>query len=147
MFISGYLVGAHPEQFYYRFTAQLCYFMPIRYYTYHARGYHYFRKLHNDSCWPKLIGPIVADMCYFVNFLLLLTIWVAPQSKRLLISTYCLAYGNNAVAIAMWRNSVSHLFVAIHSAYEFQLDLCTCSTRLSSEAYTITRCPHWTSRY
>ena len=45
-------------------------------------------------------------MCYFVNLLLLLTVWVAPRSKRLFISTYCLAYGNNAVAIAMWRNSV-----------------------------------------
>lgn len=90
IFISGYLIGAHPDLFYYWFTAQLCYFMPIRYYTYHKRGYHYF----------------LADMCYFVNLLLLLTIWVAPQSKRLFISTYCLAYGNNAVAIAMWRNSM-----------------------------------------
>lgn len=90
VFISGYLIGAHPNLFYYWFTAQLCYFMPIRYYTYRKRGYHYF----------------LADMCYFVNLLLLLTIWVAPQSKRLFISTYCLANGNNAVAIAMWRNSM-----------------------------------------
>ena len=90
IFISGYLIGARPDMFYYWFTAQLCYFMPIRYYTYHKRGYHYF----------------LADLCYFVNLLLLLTVWVAPQSKRLFISTYCLAYGNNAVAIAMWRNSM-----------------------------------------
>ena len=90
IFISGYLIGAHPDLFYYWFTAQLCYFMPIRWYSYHQRGYHYF----------------LADLCYFVNFLLLLVIWVAPQSKRLFISTYCLAYGNNAVAIAMWRNSM-----------------------------------------
>ncbi|CAF9934176.1 MAG: hypothetical protein ALECFALPRED_005879 [Alectoria fallacina] len=90
IFISGYLIGGHPDLFYVWFTAQLCYFMPIRFYTYHKRGYHYF----------------LADMCYFVNFLLLLTIWVAPKSKRLFIGTYCLAYGNNAVAIAMWRNSM-----------------------------------------
>lgn len=90
IFISGYLIGGYPELFYWWFTVQLCYFMPIRYYTYQKRGYHYF----------------LADMCYFVNFLLLLTIWVTPQSKRLFISTYCLAYGNNAVAIAMWRNSL-----------------------------------------
>ena len=90
IFISGYLIGGRPDLFYLWFTAQLCYFMPIRFYTYHKRGYHYF----------------LADMCYFVNFLLLLTIWVAPRSKRLFISTYCLAYGNNAVAIAMWRNSM-----------------------------------------
>lgn len=90
IFISGYLIGAYPELFYYWFTLQLCYFMPIRYYTYQKRGYHYF----------------LADLCYFVNLLLLLTIWVAPRSKRLFISTYCLAYGNNAVAIAMWRNAM-----------------------------------------
>ena len=90
IFISGYLIGAHPRSFYYWFTAQLCYFMPIRYYTYHARGYHYF----------------LADLCYFVNLLLLLSVWCFPNSKRLFISTYCLAYGNNAVAIAMWRNSM-----------------------------------------
>lgn len=58
IFISGYLIGAYPELFYYWFTVQLCYFMPIRYYTYRKRGYHYF----------------LADMCYFVNLLLLLTI-------------------------------------------------------------------------
>ena len=90
IFISGYLVGALPEYFYYWYTAQFIYFMSIRYYTYHKRGYHYF----------------LADLCYFVNALLILSIWVFPQSKRLFISTYCLANGNNAIAIAMWRNSM-----------------------------------------
>jgi Protein of unknown function (DUF2838) len=90
VFISGYLIGARPDAFYYWFTAQLCYFMPVRYYTYHKKGYHYF----------------LADLCYFVNLLAILTIWVFPNSKRLFISTYCLAYGNNAIAIAMWRNSM-----------------------------------------
>ena len=95
VFISGYLIGAMPEYFYVWFTAQLCYFMPIRYFAYHKKGYHYF----------------LADLCYFVNLLCILTLWVFPKSKRLLISTYCLAYGNNAVAIAMWRNSlVFHSF-------------------------------------
>jgi len=90
IFISGYLVGAFPEWFHYWYTAQLCYFFPIRFYTYRKRGYHYF----------------LADLCYFVNLLLLISIWVFPQSKRLFISTYCLAFGNNAVAIAMWRNAL-----------------------------------------
>lgn len=90
IFISGYIIGAHPDFFYWWFTAQLTYFMPIRWYTYQKKGYHYF----------------LADLCYFVNFLLLLSIWGFPNSKRLFISTYCLAYGNNAVAIAMWRNSM-----------------------------------------
>jgi hypothetical protein len=95
IFISGYLIGGFPEYFHIWYTAQLLYFMPIRYYTYHKRGYHYF----------------LADLCYFVNFLCMLSVWVFPQSKRLFISTYCLAFGNNAIAIAMWRNSlVFHSF-------------------------------------
>jgi hypothetical protein len=90
VFVSGYLVGAHPEYFHYWYTVQLFYFMPIRLYTYKKKGYHYF----------------LADLCYFVNFLTLLSIYAFPMSKRLLISTYCLAFGNNAIAIAMWRNSL-----------------------------------------
>jgi len=90
IFLSGYLIGAFPQYFHYWYTVQIMYFMPIRYYTYQKRGYHYF----------------LADLCYFVNLLLLLSIWVFPHSKRLFISTFCLAFGNNAVAIAMWRNSL-----------------------------------------
>ncbi|KAF2741304.1 hypothetical protein EJ04DRAFT_558029 [Polyplosphaeria fusca] len=90
IFISGYLVGGRPDWFPTWYTAQLFYFMPLRYYTYHKKGYHYF----------------LADLCYFVNLLCVLSIWVFPQSKRLFISAYCLAYGNNAIAIAMWRNSL-----------------------------------------
>lgn len=90
IFLSGYFIGAYPQYFHYWYTAQLAYFMPIRWYTYHQIGYHYF----------------LADLCYFVNFLMVLSIWFFPGSKRLFISTFCLAFGNNAVAIAMWRNSL-----------------------------------------
>ncbi|CZS90126.1 probable Integral membrane protein [Rhynchosporium agropyri] len=100
--VSGYLIGGYPEYFHYWYTAQLLYFMPIRYYTYYKRGYHYF----------------LADLCYFVNFLCVLTIWFFPNSKRLFISTYCLAFGNNAIAIAMWRNSmVFHSFDKVTSLF------------------------------
>lgn len=81
---------SHREWVHIWYSLQLLYFMPVRYYTYHKRGYHYF----------------LADLCYFVNVLLLLSIWVFPNSRRLMIATYCLAYGNNAWAIAMWRNSL-----------------------------------------
>ncbi|KAI1631337.1 hypothetical protein F4809DRAFT_176823 [Biscogniauxia mediterranea] len=102
IFISGYLIGAYPEWFHLWYTIQLVYFMPIRYYTYHRRGYHYF----------------LADLCYFVNFLLVLSIWVFPSSKRLFVSSYCLAFGNNAVAIIMWRNSlVFHDFDKVTSLF------------------------------
>lgn len=102
IFISGYLIGAMPERFYWWFTIQFFYFMPVRYYTYHRKGYHYF----------------LADLCYFVNALALLSIWVFPQSKRLFLSSYCLAYGNNAIAIVMWRNSlVFHSFDKVTSLF------------------------------
>ena len=90
IFISGYLMGSYPQFFYYWYSVQLAYFMPIRWYTYHAKGYHYF----------------LADLCYFVNLLCMFSIWFFPGSKRLFISTYCLTFGNNAAAIAMWRNSL-----------------------------------------
>ncbi|KAI9866353.1 MAG: hypothetical protein M1813_001475 [Trichoglossum hirsutum] len=90
IFISGYLIGAYPDWFHIWYTLQFVYFMPLRIYTYHKRGYHYF----------------LADLCYFVNVLALLSIWLFPNSKRLFISSYCLAFGNNAWAIAMWRNSM-----------------------------------------
>ncbi|KAI1391305.1 uncharacterized protein F4822DRAFT_396304 [Hypoxylon trugodes] len=102
IFISGYLLGAYPQYFHLWYTAQLIYFMPIRFYTYRRRGYHYF----------------LADLCYFVNLLLFLTLWVFPSSKRLFIAAYCLAFGNNAVAIIMWRNSlVFHDFDKVTSLF------------------------------
>jgi hypothetical protein len=100
--ISGYLIGGYPQYFHIWYTLQLLYFMPIRFYSYHKIGYHYF----------------LADLCYAVNFLCSLSIWVFPQSKRLFISSYCLAFGNNAVAIVMWRNSmVFHSFDKVTSLF------------------------------
>lgn len=102
IFISGYLIGAYPEYFHIWYTAQLVYFMPIRMFTYHRRGYHYF----------------LADLCYFVNVLLMLSLWAFPASKRLFTAAFCLAFGNNAVAIIMWRNSlVFHSFDKVTSLF------------------------------
>ncbi|KAJ9142767.1 F-box protein [Pleurostoma richardsiae] len=102
IFVSGYLIGAFPEYFHLWYTVQILYFMPIRFVTYHRRGYHYF----------------LADLCYFVNFLLMLSLWVFPGSKRLFTAVYCLAFGNNAVAIVMWRNSlVFHSFDKVTSLF------------------------------
>lgn len=102
IFISGYLIGGYPQWFHVWYTAQLLYFMPIRVFTYHRRGYHYF----------------LADLCYFVNLLLMLSIWVFPSSVQLFAAVYCLAFGNNAVAIIMWRNSlVFHSFDKVTSLF------------------------------
>lgn len=128
VFLSGYLIGAVPEYFYYWFTVQLAYFMPIRFITYRRKGYHYF----------------LADLCYFVNLLCLLSIWVFPRSKRLFISTYCLAYGNNAVAIAMWRNSlVFHSLDKVTSLFIHVMPPAAlhCIVHLTSEEFLRQRFP------
>lgn len=102
IFISGFLIGGYAEYFHLWYTAQLLYFMPIRFFTYQRRGYHYF----------------LADLCYFSNLLLALSLWVFPSSKRLFMASYCLAFGNNAVAIIMWRNSlVFHSFDKVTSLF------------------------------
>ncbi|CAL3964977.1 hypothetical protein PZA11_002153 [Diplocarpon coronariae] len=130
--ISGYLIGGYPELFPWWYTAQLLYLMPIRYYTYHRRGYHYF----------------LADLCYFVNFLCMCTIWFFPNSKRLFISTYCLAFGNNAIAIAMWRNSmVFHSFDKVTSLFIHIMPCVTlhCLVHLVAPEYQKERFPAiWT---
>ncbi|KAK0803143.1 hypothetical protein LTS16_016115 [Friedmanniomyces endolithicus] len=110
IFISAYMIGAFPEYFHYWYTVQLLYFMPIRWYNYHKIGFHYF----------------LADLCYFVNLLLILSIWFFPQSKRLFISTYCLAMGNNAVAIAMWRNSL--VFHSLDKVTSLFIHIMPCAT-------------------
>lgn len=128
IFVSGYLVGGRPDWFPLWYGAQLSYFMPIRWYTYHKKGYHYF----------------LADLCYFVNLLLVLSIWVFPNSKRLFISTYCLAYGNNAIAIVMWRNSlVFHSMDKVVSLFIHIMPCVTlhCIVHLLPEEYQQQRYP------
>jgi hypothetical protein len=102
--------------------------MPIRFYTYKRRGYHYF----------------LADLCYFVNLLLVLSLWVFPNSKRLFLATYCLAFGNNAVAIIMWRNSlVFHSFDKVTSLFIHIMPCATlhCMVHLTAPAVQATRFP------
>lgn len=110
IFLSGYFIGAYPAYFHYWYTLQLAYFMPIRWYKYHQIGYHYF----------------LADLCYFVNLLLVLSIWFFPASKRLFISTFCLALGNNAIAIAMWRNSL--VFHSLDKVASLFIHIMPCAT-------------------
>ncbi|GJN67241.1 F-box protein [Purpureocillium lilacinum] len=135
IFISGYLIGGFPQYFHIWYTAQLVYFMPIRFFTYHRRGYHYF----------------LADLCYFVNVLLSLSIWIFPGSKRLFTSAYCLAFGNNAVAIIMWRNSlVFHSFDKVTSLFIHIMPCATlhCIVHLYPEALQKERFPAiWTIKH
>lgn len=128
IFISGFLIGGYAEYFHLWYTAQLLYFMPIRFFTYQRRGYHYF----------------LADLCYFSNLLLMLSLWIFPSSKRLFMASYCLAFGNNAVAIVMWRNSlVFHSFDKVTSLFIHIMPCATlhCVVHLYTPEQQATRFP------
>lgn len=90
VFFAGFLLGGHPEWFHVFYSVQMVYLMPIRIYSYRKRAYQYF----------------LADLCYFVNLLLLFWLWILPGSRRLFLSCYCLSYGTLAWAVITWRNSL-----------------------------------------
>ncbi|BFZ56807.1 hypothetical protein PYCC9005_003855 [Savitreella phatthalungensis] len=90
VFVTGYLLGGRPEWMHLAYTSQVFFLLPWRYYTYRKRGMHYF----------------VADLCYWVNFLTMVFLWIAPWSAHLLAACYYLALGSLAWAIVAWRNSL-----------------------------------------
>ncbi|KAK9469727.1 hypothetical protein V1512DRAFT_256896 [Lipomyces arxii] len=90
VFLSGLLLGAKPEWFHVWYSVQLLYLIPIRVYSYRKLSYQYF----------------LADLCYFVNFLLILWLWIFPTSTQLFLSCYCLSYGTLSWAVITWRNSL-----------------------------------------
>jgi hypothetical protein len=53
IFFTGFLLGAAPEKLPIWYTGQMIYYMPLRYFSYKNKGYHYF----------------IADLCYWVNLL------------------------------------------------------------------------------
>ncbi|CCG81815.1 Putative uncharacterized protein [Taphrina deformans PYCC 5710] len=90
VFVTAFLMGGYPEYVHISYTLQILFWMPWRYFTYHKRGMHYF----------------IADLCYYVNFLTLIFLWVAPWSEHLMAACYYLAFGSLAWAIIAWRNSL-----------------------------------------
>lgn len=90
VFYGGYIIGCIPEYFHVFYTAEMVFLMPIRFFTYRHKQYHYF----------------LADLCYFVNVLSLLFIWAFPQSEALFISCYALTFGTLSWAVITWRNSL-----------------------------------------
>ncbi|WRT67406.1 uncharacterized protein IL334_004377 [Kwoniella shivajii] len=85
------LYGMAPEYFPLAYTIQIGFYLPLRAYTYKKKAWHYF---------------LFGDMCYFVNVLDLLWIWVFPSSTKLFICCHLLTLGPLASAIITWRNSL-----------------------------------------
>jgi len=53
IFITALLLGMAPEKLPIWYTGQMAFFMPLRFFSYHRRGWHYF----------------IADLCYWVNLM------------------------------------------------------------------------------
>ncbi|KAI8075055.1 hypothetical protein BC940DRAFT_287319 [Gongronella butleri] len=72
------------------YTVQSLYLLSLRFFIYKSRGWHYF----------------IFDLCYFVNAMTLLFVWLFPHSRALFLATYTLTTGPVAWAIITWRNSL-----------------------------------------
>lgn len=92
--IGGFIIGKYPTYFPVFHTILFCALMPIRFYTYFKQSFQYY----------------LADLCYYVNVLLILFLWVFPYSRSLFVSVFSLTLGTLCFAVITWRNSlVLHL--------------------------------------
>lgn len=93
------------------YTVQGCYLLPLRFYQYKKRAWHYF----------------LFDLCYYVTILNFIFIWFLPSNPSLFVACYCLSHGSLASAVITWRNSlvfhdqdkVTSLFVHIYAPLSF----------------------------
>lgn len=90
IFWFGILIGSLPDWVHVVYTVEVAFLLPIRFITYKLRGMQYY----------------LADICYYVNFLTFLYIWVWPESKVLWISIYAFSFGTLCMAVIVWRNSL-----------------------------------------
>ncbi|CAF1432886.1 unnamed protein product [Rotaria magnacalcarata] len=72
------------------YTVQALFLIPLRFLSYKRKSWHYS----------------VYDLCYFVNLLTLLYLWVFPSSIILFTVCYMLSHGPLIFAIVLWRNSL-----------------------------------------
>ncbi|RLV94469.1 putative membrane protein [Spathaspora sp. JA1] len=87
---AGFVIGKYPIYFPHFHTAIFLVLMPIRFYTYFKQSFQYY----------------LADLCYYVNMLLMIFIWVFPNSPRLFVSVFSLSLGTLSFAVITWRNSL-----------------------------------------
>ncbi|KAL1411025.1 hypothetical protein Q8F55_001970 [Vanrija albida] len=96
------LYGMAPSYFPLAYTIQSAFYLPTRAWLYKRKQWHYF----------------LFDMCYFVNALDLIWLWIFPNSTILFICCYLLTLGPLASAIITWRNSlVFHSLDKVTSLY------------------------------
>lgn len=86
----GMAIAAKPELIPQIYTAELMFLLPIRFWYYNRQNWQFY----------------LADLCYYVNGLLVLYLWVWPQSQSLWISCFAFSYGSLAASVILWRNSL-----------------------------------------
>lgn len=102
IFYAGILIGKYPNYFHWYYSVLFCLLMPIRLYTYWKREFQYF----------------LADLCYYVNVLVMLYIWVFPHSEHLFVVCFGFSFGTLSFAVITWRNSlVLHSIEKITSSF------------------------------
>jgi len=108
---SALLFGLAPQYVHISYTLQSLCLLPYRFYKYKKLQWHYF----------------LFDLCYYVNILNFVFLWIFPQSPALFVACYCLSHGSVASAIITWRNSlvfhdsdkVTSLFIHIYPPFTF----------------------------
>ncbi|KAG0238617.1 hypothetical protein BGW42_004379 [Actinomortierella wolfii] len=99
---TPWLVAVFPEWIPFVHTLQTVVLVMVRYVIYKRKSWHYF----------------LIDMCYFVNAVVLLYLYVFPQSSLLFGAIWLLCNGPLAFAIIAWRNSlVLHSLDRVTSVY------------------------------
>ncbi|KAF9362018.1 hypothetical protein BGX26_006535 [Mortierella sp. AD094] len=99
---TPWLISQYPEWIPFVHTIQSVVLIAVRYVLYKKKSWHFF----------------LLDMCYFVNVVVLLYLYVFPQSQALLGAVWLLSQGPLAFAIVTWRNSlVLHSLDKVTSVY------------------------------
>ncbi|RXW16000.1 hypothetical protein EST38_g9857 [Candolleomyces aberdarensis] len=111
LLFTALIIGLAPQWVHISYTVQGLYLLPLRYYQYKKRAWHYF----------------LFDLCYYVTILNFIYFWFFPGSSFLFIACYCLSHGSLASAVITWRNSlvfhdqdkVTSLFIHIYAPLAF----------------------------
>ncbi|KAF5839725.1 hypothetical protein DUNSADRAFT_18725 [Dunaliella salina] len=90
LWVCAFWLGSSPQSFYKLYTGLGVVLFIFRYLVYRARKWHYY----------------LLDLCYYGNILLLLHLWVYPQSYLLSRTTFALNSGPLAFTILAFRNSL-----------------------------------------
>lgn len=110
---SPLIAGLWPQVLPLVYTIQALCLISLRFFIYKRKHWHYF----------------IYDLCYFINLLTLIYLWIFPSSKILFSVCYTLCHGPLALAIILWRNSlVFHSFDKMTSIFIHMYPLLTMFT-------------------